>query len=644
LKQRIRAVVLGCARPSTSSLETARTRTNVSQPSRDTNPRAFAWLRVSSPIALTIACGLSSGCIDSNHTEDPIDGDGVSDAFDASDASDTTADVGSELDASDGAIPDTSVQCTKNADCPIDLCVESMLCIAQRCIAGADIPCAATGNECTVNACNPTTGLCSPEALDPSTPCNDNDLCTQSDFCGSGASAGTCVGSNAVQCQATNDCRSVGTCNPLSGVCSETTKADGALCESAIPPNNEGTMAGTCAAGLCHRLPILAIGAFHNCAQLWDGTLRCWGGNQSGQLGRGDEQNVGNGIGPSVADNPRIPLDDITAFGLGLGQTCVISQDQLRCWGSNLGGGLGLATSGTFGTSSDTTPDKLPALDLGGTDFGPIAVAPSQAASCALSRSGAVVCWGSAPTLGYPGVAEVGTANGPSIAEVGFVQLTSPGQPFIVSQIVRTNDLGCALADGQLRCWGKALFLGSEATEDIGDDEPPATAPFVNKGWVAAQVSTIREHACAVSTVGGVYCWGNNFWGQIGTGDQVTNGRVAGPLFLGPTRFGKKVAAGRSHTCLLMTDGQVICWGTNGNGALGTGSTTAHPAAAGAAVVALGGEVWDIAAGWDHTCVVMRNGDIRCFGLGQEGRLGTNSSDNIGDGPNEMPPAPVSFE
>lgn len=601
-------------------------------PSLHTHIRALPWLAGGVVLAL-------GACIESDRRVP--DSVGETDADTDGDTLGET-EVDSLADSAPDGVPDTSVECTDNSDCPVNLCVESMLCIGQRCIAGAEIPCAPTGNPCTRNVCAPTTGICSPEARDPATPCDDNDLCTRSDFCGSGGQAGTCVGGEPVQCEAPNDCMDVGQCNPLSGVCGATNRPDGSECESGVPPDGVGTMPGTCSSGTCKRLPLLKTGASHSCALLADDTLHCWGRNSSGQLGRGDEKNVGDGLGPTVAANPPVPLDGITAFGLGLSQTCVISHGELRCWGSNNSGGLGYPAAGVYGSSPTTTPDKLPAVNLGG-DFEPVAVAPSLGASCALSAAGGVACWGTASTLGYPGFPEVGVAGAPSIIEAGLVQLAPAGQQFVVSQLLRTTDLGCAISEGRLRCWGRSPFLGLETNDDVGDDEPPSEARLLNTGWVAAQISSIREHACAVSTVGDVYCWGRNIAGQLGTGDAFTNGSIAGPLFLGAGRVGRKVAAGSNHTCLLMANDEVICWGTNANGVLGLGHTHDWYRPATAATVLLGGPVWDIAAGWDHTCAVLRNGEIRCWGLGQEGRLGTGSPDNIGDEESDLPPARIVF-
>jgi len=282
---------------------------------------------------------------------------------------------------------------------------------------------------------------------------------------------------------------------------------DGALCEDAVALDDVSLAPGTCSSGSCRRLPIVAAGGYHACAVLADGGMRCWGRALQGALGRGDEVNVGDGFGSSVARAGALALPSVESVGLGFANTCAIAADGLRCWGDNTGGALGTGDFEHRGTTPATIASSLPVLALGA-DFVPSAVANSVWETCALSQRGDIKCWGE-KVSGYPGIPSVGTPGTISIAQVGAVSLGSDAGPFVTETI----DIGfthvCALAAGNIRCWGgPAASLGIGATEVIGDDEQPNSVSFVNTDWTAVSLSTTAEHTCAVTTTGGVYCWG----------------------------------------------------------------------------------------------------------------------------------------
>ena len=170
----------------------------------------------------------------------------------------------------------------------------------------------------------------------------------------------------------------------------------------------------------------------------------------------------------------------------------------------------------------------------------------------------------------------------------------------------------------------------------------PSSAP-------AAQIDAGGSHTCAVRS-GKVYCWGLGFSGQLGygntnnVGDDETPGAI-GPVDLGSGRTATAVSAGDFHTCALLDDGSVRCWGFGADGRLGYGNTSdigddETPASAGP--VPIGGPAIAISAGGSHTCAVLAGGAVRCWGFGLDGRLGyanlnpaTLQSPSVGD--NEAP-------
>lgn len=184
------------------------------------------------------------------------------------------------------------------------------------------------------------------------------------------------------------------------------------------------------------------------------------------------------------------------------------------------------------------------------------------------------------------------------------------------------RDHSCALTEvGGVRCWG-----GNGAGQ-LGDGtyvyrtRPGLPVPGFRRGALA--VAAGERHSCALGEGGGVWCWGWNAYGQVGDGSQ-------GTLRLLPVRVvdlppAVAIAAGNDHSCALTSARGVWCWGYNGDGQLGDGSTTTRPRPV--QVAGLGGGVAAIAAGWFHTCAVTGGGGARCWGRNDRGQLGDGTID-----------------
>src|SRR4249919_3193349 len=239
-----------------------------------------------------------------------------------------------------------------------------------------------------------------------------------------------------------------------------------------------------------------------------------------------------------------------------------------------------------------------------------------------------------------------------ALAALAFVPSASPEQAS--SQLRRLPagliDAGnfhtCAVVGaGNVRCWGSGMGgqLGYGNTNDIGDNEAPGSVGPVDlgAGRKAIAVAAGWLHTCALLDDGAVRCWGANTAGQLGygntndIGDDETPGS-AGPVDLGAGRKAVAISAGGNQTCAILDNGRVRCWGFNGSGQLGTGNTNSvgddeAPGSVPPVDLGAGRRALAISAGGDHTCALLDNGDVRCWGAGLYGRLGYGNTNTIGD-------------
>jgi alpha-tubulin suppressor-like RCC1 family protein len=286
--------------------------------------------------------------------------------------------------------------------------------------------------------------------------------------------------------------------------------------------------------------------------------------------------------------------------------TCAARGSSLFCWGKNDKGQLG---DGSLVNRASPTPVVgLPSGDV-------TALGVGELHACAVV-AGAVWCWGE------------GLAG-----ELGDGRKVDSARPVKVSGVPAGRSTGicggrrfsCALADGTAYCWGvnTAGQLGFGTTA-VG----AGTASVVTTGagalTGATELSCGQDHACALTSMGVLRCWGHNDNGALGTPDVVVNDVSPRALPVqglpGPA---SSVSIAGWHGCAVV-GGAPFCWGTGTAGELGNGG--AASTAAPVAVLGLTSGVTAIAAAGaasdgDATCAV-RQGAVHCWGNGQSGRLG----------------------
>ncbi|MBK8718084.1 MAG: hypothetical protein IPN32_25640 [Deltaproteobacteria bacterium] len=376
----------------------------------------------------------------------------------------------------------------------------------------------------------------------------------------------------------------------------------------------------------------IAAGGQHTCALFDAGALRCWGAGASGALGLGDTADIGDDEAPASTDV--IDLGGFAAaIGAGYFHTCALQDDGfVRCWGDSTYGQLGLGDTAHIG--DDEPPAAVGPIDLGGPAT---QLMVGAFHNCAILASGDVVCWGAGDhgQLGLGNTEHIGDDELPSTVSTVDIGGT-------VLQLTAGVQHTCArLDDRSVRCWGEASEgqLGYGNTDDLGDDELPGSIGVVDLGGdVVEQVVAGGFHTCARVQDGGVRCWGANNFGQLGYGNTENLGDDELPSTAGLVDVGGvaiDLAGGFFHSCALLEDGSVRCWGFADFGELGRGDTVAigdDEVPGSVAPIDLGGPADALNSRNDHTCVRrLDTHGVRCWGLGGAGRLGYVGVDDVGD-------------
>ena len=300
-----------------------------------------------------------------------------------------------------------------------------------------------------------------------------------------------------------------------------------------------------------------------------------------------------------------VPPPGTGDLAAGENHTCSLtSQGGVKCWGVNTEGELGDGT---------TTNRSLPGF-VSGLTSGVVAVSLGELFSCALTSAGGVKCWGWNP---YGQLGDGTTTD--RLTPVDVVGLSSG-----VSQIWAGGDNACALTiGGGVKCWGEN-GVGQVGDGTITNRNTPVDVVGLSSGVAKLSQSGGFFRTCALTTAGGVKCWGYNIYGQLG--DGTTTNRSTPVNVSGLTSGVAAIAMGAIHSCALTTAGGVKCWGANNNGQLGDGTTTNRSTPVG--VTGLTSGVARLGAGGLHTCALTTEGGEKCWGRNVTGQLGDGTTTN----------------
>ncbi|MBI5607326.1 MAG: hypothetical protein HY902_00430, partial [Deltaproteobacteria bacterium] len=384
-------------------------------------------------------------------------------------------------------------------------------------------------------------------------------------------------------------------------------------------------------------LTVSALGKFACVVEKGD-TMQCWGLNANGQLGT-------NTSSPTKVPAPVVGLTNVKRVGAGNVHSCAALADgTVKCWGYNYYGQLGDGT-----TTSHPTPTAVPNLTR------VIDVAGGQYHTCALHADGSVQCWGDNPSgaLGNETVADslvpVSAVNvpcgnvGTPVTCSGCVPTTCAAQKATsgtiadgcggtllcgvdAGKLATGTAFTCALpGDGSVRCWGQndkgQLGDGTQRVryQSTWVDGPPANVSGITK---AIAVSAGNMHACAVLSTGKIRCWGSHSNGQLGFGGAADSAPHFDPVEVSGISTAIDVSAGHLHTCAVLADGTVKCWGYNYHGQLGDGTTSQRilPLQVGGIAGAIA-----VRAGYNFSCALTQAGQVKCWGDAYNGQLGSGT-------------------
>ena len=358
------------------------------------------------------------------------------------------------------------------------------------------------------------------------------------------------------------------------------------------------------------------------CARMSDGKVSCWGKNKWGQLGQGwwdgiGEDSLNTSPVPTVLPTSAIAHRLVT----GSNSTSVMTaHGSIYCWGSC----PHRRPSNTQGQNIHT-PETVDMVEVGDDmDVG-------WGHACMISADGDLVCWGS----NWYGGLSTGDDVYPMQQPVTVPSLSG------VSQVALGNYHTCALQDNnELYCWGWNRYhqVGmpvddNEICPDSASDSAPTPCVLEPRlieglgGDAILDIDTGGSHTCVIVATGKVFCWGNNQSGAVGDGVAqgfVWYGEPTETVDLGQPAV--KLALGSSHTMVILEDGSLMGWGSNNSGQLGDGTNERQPSPV--PVTGLPLPALQLSVGSTHTCAVLNDHSVWCWGKNSHGQLGDGTAED----------------
>lgn len=415
--------------------------------------------------------------------------------------------------------------------------------------------------------------------FDASTACAANLDCGEGQTCQSGRCVGSCFPS-----VGEND--DTGT-RQLAG-CGECTRCAGGTCDPLADGTSCGCDGDECRDGVCvpaTRVRKITGAEGHACALTSTG-LYCWGDSRTNQLGQGQGDHSDR---PIRLESPE--TQSIVELALGAEFTCgrwIRSGPSFghTCWGWGATGSFGMGPlSGSLGPTEAADPSTDEIISIRAGRFG----------TCILRATGLIQCSGSnsSEQAGRP------IADGDRFFDWQDIEGPWDG---LATGFTTT----CGLRDGQAHCWGGSTFDSSFSFEPACvPDESGACASFFES------IVVHERRGCGLDGDGRAYCWGGNEGGLFGVdGSEFLASATAVDTDL---RFGFLTMGKGRAICGIALDGGLYCWGGNENGTLGTGDQVSRTRPVRVEVDA--GDRWlTVLTAPSYTCAIREDEQLYCWG------------------------------
>jgi alpha-tubulin suppressor-like RCC1 family protein len=336
--------------------------------------------------------------------------------------------------------------------------------------------------------------------------------------------------------------------------------------------------------GISTATQISSSGVNHMCALLSNQTVKCWGYNYDGVVGDGTTTNRKTPVLVSGITN----ATRITTWFIN---SCAVLSDQtMKCWGNNDAGRVGDGT-----TIKRTSPVAV------------VGISNVMEASnnCALLNNNLIKCWGA------------GGNSGDGKVAYQVVPVAVPGVTNATNVVMGQSGTCALLSDQTIKCWGSYTMLGDGTTTQR--PTPGLVTGITN----ATAISAGPGHTCALLSDQTIKCWGNNSNGQLG--DGTTTYRYTPVAVLGISNA-TQISMGNNHSCALLSDQTIKCWGDGQSGQIGDGAATSRTTPV--LVSGITNATRILATNGSASCALLSDQTIMCWGYNGFGKLGDGTTTN----------------
>jgi prepilin-type N-terminal cleavage/methylation domain-containing protein len=337
----------------------------------------------------------------------------------------------------------------------------------------------------------------------------------------------------------------------------------------------------------------------------------------------GDNSTIDSSVPVAVDTSGALSGKTIKSISAGYYHTCAIASDDQAYC-------WGYNAYGALGNNSTTDSSVPVAVNTSGvlSSKNIISVSAGGAHTCAIASDNKAYCWGR-NTYGRLGN---NSTTDSSVPVAVYTSGVLSGKT--ITSVSAGGNHTCAIAsDNQIYCWGYNYYgqLGNNSTTDSSVPVAVNTSGVLSGKTIMSVSNGSGNHTCAIASDNQIYCWGNNDYGQLGN-NSTTNSSVPVAVYTSGVLSGKtttSVSASGNDTCAIASDNQTYCWGYNYYGALGDNSTTNRrvPVAVYTSGVLSGKTTTSVSNGGDnHTCAIASDNQIYCWGNNDYGQLGNNST------------------